>query len=166
MVYSGPSQPTIFGALRNTFRWKSFTASFNISYKFGYYFRRPSINYTDLFNTWVGHGDYARRWQNAGDEHKTYVPSAADPNPERDLFYLNSSVLVQKADHIRLEDIQFSYDLTRNRYARLPFNSIRFYTYLSNLGVIWRANKEGIDPYYINIPPEGKRISVGINVNF
>ena len=167
MVYSGPSQPTIFGALRNTFRWSSFTASFNISYKFGYYFRRPSISYTGLFNTWVGHGDYARRWQNQGDEYRTYVPSAGDPGSDaRDRFYLNSSVLVQRADHIRLEDIQLSYDLYKNRYSWLPFNSIRLYTYLSNLGLLWTANKERIDPYYINIPPEGRRVSVGINVNF
>ncbi len=167
MVYNGPSQPTVYGALRNTFRWRAFTASFNISYKFGYYFRRPSINYTGLFQTWVGHGDYARRWQNPGDEHRTFVPSASDPgNPDRDLFYLNSNVLVERADHIRLEDVQLSYEFTRNRYPSLPINGIRLYTYLSNLGLLWTANKKGIDPYYINIPPEGKRVSVGINVNF
>jgi hypothetical protein len=166
MVYNGPSQPTVYGALRNTFRWRAFTASFNISYKFGYYFRRPSINYTGLFQTWVGHGDYARRWRNPGDEHNTFVPSVSDPVPDRDLFYLNSSVLVERADHIRLEDVQLSYELNRSRYGWLPFNNIRLYTYLSNLGVLWTANKERIDPYYINIPPEGKRISVGLNVNF
>jgi len=167
MVYNGSSQPTIFGALRNTFRWHYFSASFNISYKLGYYFRKPSINYTDLFNTWVGNGDYARRWQRSGDERSTHVPSAAYPGSDaRDFFYLNSSVLVEKADHIRLEDIQLSYDLSRDRYPWLPFGNVRFYSYVANVGILWKANKSGIDPYYINIPKEGRRYSVGLNVNF
>ncbi|MBN9384402.1 MAG: SusC/RagA family TonB-linked outer membrane protein [Chitinophagaceae bacterium] len=167
MVYNGPTQPTIFGALRNTFRWRYFSASFNISYKLGYYFRKPSINYTDLFSTWVGNGDYARRWQRPGDEHTTSVPSVGYPGSNaRDFFYINSSVLVEKADHIRLEDIQLSYDLSRDRYPWLPFGNIRLYSYVANVGILWKANKSGIDPYYINIPKEGRRYSVGINVNF
>jgi len=167
MIYHGSSQPTIFGAMRNTFRWRSFTASCNISYKLGYYFRRPSISYTGLFNTWAGHGDYARRWQHAGDERSTYVPSTGYPGSDlRDRFYLNSSVLVERADHIRLEDIQLSYDFDRTKQAWLPFGNLRLYGYVSNLGMLWKANHSGIDPYYINIPKEGRRYSVGVNVNF
>ncbi|HVW62182.1 MAG TPA: hypothetical protein VHC48_19160, partial [Puia sp.] len=120
-----------------------------------------------LFNTWVGNGDYARRWQHPGDEHTTYVPSVGYPGSDaRDFFYLNSSVLVERADHIRLEDIQLSYDLSRDRYPWLPFGNVRLYSYVANAGILWRANKSGIDPYYINIPKEGRRYSVGINVNF
>jgi len=167
MIYHGSSQPTIFGAVRNTFRWRSFTASCNISYKLGYYFRRPSISYKDLFNTWVGHGDYARRWQHAGDERSTNVPSIGYPGSNlRDRFYLNSSVLVERADHIRLEDIQLSYDFDKTQQAWLPFGNLRLYGYVSNLGLLWKANHSGIDPYYINIPKEGRRYSVGVNVNF
>jgi TonB-linked SusC/RagA family outer membrane protein len=167
MVYNGPSQPTIFGALKNTFRWRAFTASVNISYKLGYYFRRPSISYSGLFNTWAGHADYGRRWQHAGDEATTYVPSAGDPlNAPRDQFYLNSRVLVEKADHIRLEDIQLSYDLNKERYYWLPFANMRLYTYVANVLLLWKANKSGIDPYYVNIPKEGRKFSVGVNVNF
>jgi len=167
MVHNGSSQPTIFGALRNTFEWRHFTASFNISYKLGYYFRRPSISYSDLFNHWTGNADYALRWQQPGDEARTIVPAAGDPtNSIRDRFYLNSSALVEKADHIRLEDIVISYDLEKKDHSWLPFEKIRFYNYLSNLGLLWKANKSGIDPYYINIPKEARRISLGVNINF
>ncbi|HVU57756.1 MAG TPA: SusC/RagA family TonB-linked outer membrane protein [Puia sp.] len=167
MVHNGPSQPTIFGAFRNTFEWRHWTASFNISYKMGYYFRRPSISYYDLFNHWTGNADYARRWQQPGDETRTIIPAAGDPtNFMRDRFYLNSSVLVEKADHIRLEDIVISYDLEQKDHPWLPFEKIRIYNYLSNLGLLWKANKSGIDPYYINIPKEARRISLGVNINF
>lgn len=167
MVHNGSSQPTIFGAFRNTFEWRHFTASFNISYKLGYYFRRPSISYSDLFNHWSGNADYALRWQQPGDEGRTIVPSAGGPTiPNRDLFYLNSSALVEKADHIRLEDIVISYDLEKKDHSWLPFEKIRIYNYLSNLGLLWRANRSGIDPYYINIPKEARRISLGVNINF
>jgi len=167
MVNNGSSQPTIFGALRNTFEWRHFTASFNISYKLGYYLRRPSISYSDLFNHWTGSADYALRWQQAGDETKTIVPAAGDPtNVMRDRFYLNSSALVEKADHIRLEDIVISYDLEKKDHSWLPFEKVRFYNYLSNLGLLWKAGKSGIDPYYINIPKEARRISLGVNINF
>jgi TonB-linked SusC/RagA family outer membrane protein len=167
MIYNGPSQPTIFGAMRNTFHWRSFTASCNISYKLGYYFRRPSISYTRLFNTWAGHGDYALRWQHEGDERSTNVPSIGYPGSDfRDLFYINSTPLVERADHIRLEDIQLSYDFDKTQHAWLPFGNLRLYGYVSNLGLLWKANHSGIDPYYINIPKEGRRYSVGVNVNF
>jgi hypothetical protein len=133
----------------------------------GYYFRRPSISYSDLFTHWAGNGDYSRRWQQPGDEARTIVPAAGDPaNIVRDNFYLHSSALVEKADHIRLEDIVISYDLERKDHSWLPFERVRFYNYLSNLGVLWTANKSGIDPYYINIPKEGRRFSVGMNINF
>jgi TonB-linked SusC/RagA family outer membrane protein len=167
MVFNGSAHPTIFGALRNTFEWRHFSASFNISYKFGYYFRRPSISYSDLFSHWTGNADYTLRWQQPGDEAKTIVPAAGDPaNVMRDRFYLNSNVLVEKADHIRLEDIVISYDLEKKDHSWLPFGRIRFYNYFSNLGLLWKANKSGIDPYYINIPKEAHRISLGINISF
>jgi hypothetical protein len=57
MVYHGSIQPTVYGSLRNTVEWKNLSLSFIISYKGGYYFRAPSVNYSTLFNTWTGHAD-------------------------------------------------------------------------------------------------------------
>lgn len=45
LIYNGPANPTVFGSLRNDFLYKSFSLSINITYKLGYYFRRPSVNY-------------------------------------------------------------------------------------------------------------------------
>lgn len=157
MVYKGPLQPTVFGALRNTFTWHRFSLSFNISYKLGYYFRKPSVNYTSLFSSWNGSADYAKRWQKPGDENTTDVPSLTYPaDNNRDQFYTYSEVLVEKADNIRLEDITAAYQ----------FSKIKLYVYAYNLGLLWSANKDRIDPYYINSPKTKASVTLGINISF
>jgi len=167
MVYNGPAQPVYYGAIRNIFSWKNLSLSFNISYKMRYYFRKPSINYSNLLYNWTGSGDYTLRWQKPGDEKNTNVPSFVYPvDVFRDFFYTYSNLLVERGDNIRLEDISLSYDLDKQKYHALPFNHVRFYLYASNLGLLWIANKEHIDPYYLNTPKQGKSLSVGLNVNF
>ena len=165
--YHGPAQPLYFGAVRNSFQWKQFSVSFNISYKLGYYFRRPSVNYDALYRIWNGHSDYALRWQQPGDEAHTNVPSMVYPaNPQRDLFYQYASVLVDKADNIRLEDISMAYDIDKTQWKALPFKHLRVYAYAANLALLYTASKQHIDPYYNNIPADGKRYSLGINITF
>lgn len=167
LVYSGPVQPVYFGAMRNTFTWKQLSLSFNISYKLGYNFRKPSIDYSSLVNTWNGSGDYGKRWQQPGDELTTNVPSFVYPvDSDRDNFYRYSDVLVYKGDNIRFEDISISYDITKQQWHNMPFSSLRVNVYAYNLGLLWTANKEHIDPYYINIPKAGKSVAIGLNINF
>ena len=164
LVFMGTAQPTHFGAIRNTFAYKNLDLSFNISYKFGYYFRRSSVNYTSMFaGNWRGHADYAKRWQQAGDEKFTDVPSLIYPaETNRDNFYQYSETLVEKGDHIRFEDINLGYRFNPKKGLK----SIRVFAYLSNLGVLWKANKHGIDPYYHNQPLQRPSYSLGTNINF
>ncbi len=171
LTYNGPAQPPYFGAIRNTFTWKNFSLSANISYKIGYYFRRTSINYSSLFTMWTGHGDYARRWKNPGDELYTSVPSMPQiplppNNASREQFYTFSSVLIERADHIRFEDITFSYTFPKERINKLPFKTMRIYAYASGFGTLWIRNKENLDPYFQNSPKAGKLFSLGANFSF
>jgi TonB-linked SusC/RagA family outer membrane protein len=148
LVYNGSARPTLFGAFRNDFSFKGFSLSVNITYKLGYYFRRSSIslNYQDLISN-LGNADYSLRWQKPGDEAVTNVPAPVYPNSSvRDRFYRFSEVLVEKGDHIRLQDIRLSYDLNSRVWKKMPFEGLQLYTYASNLGIIWRANDHGIDP--------------------
>ncbi|MEO6521005.1 MAG: SusC/RagA family TonB-linked outer membrane protein [Mucilaginibacter sp.] len=166
LVYNGPARPCVFGSFRNTFSYKNFSLSANIIYRFGYYFHKPSINYNALLTTWNGSSDYASRWQKTGDEKITNVPSMVYPaNTSRDDFYNNSSILVEKGDNIRLQDVNISYALDRASLKRIPFQSLRFYVYANNLGILWRANHSGIDPDYPVLPPQ-KTLAVGVNATF
>ncbi|WP_158643981.1 SusC/RagA family TonB-linked outer membrane protein [Pseudobacter ginsenosidimutans] len=150
LVFNGTSRPQLFGAFRNDFHWKSFSLSFNIVYKLGYYFRAStgSLNYADIVSSGPGrHSDFDKRWQQPGDELQTQVPSLVYPsNAQRNNFYRYSEVLVNKADHIRLEDLRISYTLPNKNRKRKLFESAQLYLYGSNLGIIWRANKLGVDP--------------------
>jgi TonB-linked SusC/RagA family outer membrane protein len=163
LVYSGPATPGWFGAVGNSLTWKGFSLFFNISYKLGYYLRKSTINYNSLFTIGAGHSDFTRRWQKPGDEKITTVPSMLYPNPsERDDFYSGSEATVIKADHIRFQFITLSYDLTKSLFSRLPLRSLELYVNAANLGLIWKANKAGIDPDYPESVPSAKTFSVGL----
>ena len=168
LVYMGPSTPRAFGGWRNSLNWRQWGLSWNIVYKLGYVFRRNSIFYAQVFTgNSQGHPDYEKRWQNPGDEKRTNVPSmifSLDPN--RDGFYQNSTVLVEKGDHIRLQDVQFSYELQRSPHYRLPVSMVRFFIYANNLGVLWKANHAGIDPDYIMGNPNPRTVAIGMKTEF
>lgn len=165
--YNGPARPLFFGGLMNSFSWKRFTILANITYKFHYYFRRTSVNYFNLFYYYNVNEDYAYRWQKPGDEKFTQVPSLVYPaNYSRDIFYNNSSVLVERGDHIRLQDISISYDFERTQWRKLPFDHIQLYGYVNNIGIIWRQNKRNIDPDYVFGYPAPRTYAFGLKASF
>jgi len=166
IVYNGPARPTSFGAIRNTFIWKQFSLSANISYRLGYYFRKISVNYFTVLQGLGGNGDFEKRWQKPGDEQFTQVSSMpAAINANRDNFYTYSSILVLKGDNIRFQDISLGYDLTKEQWHKAPFNHLRFYLYANNLGLLWTANKQGLDPDY-QTGPQPRTLAAGIKADF
>ncbi|WP_286856731.1 MULTISPECIES: SusC/RagA family TonB-linked outer membrane protein [Sphingobacterium] len=149
IVYHGSSRPRNFGALRNTFSFKGISLSANVTYKFGYYFRRrsTSLNLSDVVNNGYANQEFMDRWKASGDETHTSVPSVLyEFNYNRNIFYQSSESLVEKGDHIRLQDISLSYDLNKELLRNLPISSLQIYSYINNIGIVWRANKKGIDP--------------------
>jgi TonB-linked SusC/RagA family outer membrane protein len=164
MVINGPGLPPFFGNLSNEFSWKQFTLSFNCSYKLGYYFRRPSLNYSSLFNYGNGSFEWDDRWQHPGDEKFTNVPSMIFPAvSRRDIFYNNASVNIENGGNIRLTDIYMSYDPPVKKSSL----TLRFYSYISNLNVLlWRANHAGIDPDFLYGLHTPASFSLGCKLNF
>jgi TonB-linked SusC/RagA family outer membrane protein len=172
--YVGAGRPTHFGSIRNTFSYKRLSLSFNMTYELGFYFRRNSVNYTNVVSSTTNygiativHGDLANRWQKPGDELTTNIPSFIYPvNSARDEFYTYSMALIEKGDHLRLRDIQLSYDLNLLGYKNSPVRNARLYLYANNIGILWRANKYGIDPNAVTGIPAPFAISAGVNVDF
>lgn len=168
VVYHGPARPTIFGALRNTLSYKHLTLSVNLAYKMRYYFRRPSIMYSSLFSNWSkGHKDFMSRWQQKGDELFTSVPSMVYPgDPNRDYFYQYSGVLVERGDHIRLQDLRIGYSFNPSPQSKTGVKDIQLYFYANNIGIIWKANKAGLDPDYVMGYPAPRTFSLGCSAKF
>ncbi|MES2458464.1 MAG: SusC/RagA family TonB-linked outer membrane protein [Bacteroidota bacterium] len=166
--YFGSAVPVYYGSVRNTLHYGSFSISANVLYKFGYYFRRPISNivrYYPLFNGSQApqSTEYALRWQKPGDELSTNVPSLFYArNTQRDNFYQYSEINVLKADHLRLQEINLSYSLRKITKA---IKNSRVYFNVSNLGVLWRANKLGIDPDVADYP-NPRTYAFGFSTNF
>lgn len=175
LLYHGSLTPTVFGSIRNSFGYNNWSFSFLVSYKMGHYFRRASLSYTTLYNVSGGTRyltDFSKRWQKPGDELTTQVPAMLYPeDATRDAMYRGGDLLVEKGDHIRLQDMQLGYDFTQQQYRKLPFTSIRLYALVNNIGILWRANKHNIDPDYVpvtgyNIMPVPRSVAFGIKIEY
>lgn len=167
IVFLGASRPKIFGSLQNSFSWRGIRLSIMLSYKLGHYFRKPTINYDQLINYGIGNKEYAQRWQRPGDELKTNVPAFIYPNnSRRDNFYSVAEVNILKADHIRFQYINLSYGYYPKSGKKYPFKYLECYINAADLGMLWTANKFGIDPDYPNVLPPTKNITFGIRTNF
>jgi len=170
LVYSGRSTPAIFGSLTNDFGWKQFDLSVTLLYKFNYYFRKNSVNYYNIFNG-ISHGstDFDHRWQQKGDEAKTSVPSmplTVIHDENRDFFYNYSDALVRRADHIRLQTIHLGYGLERDALKKLHLRMATVYFNVSNIGIIWSANKDHIDPDQLTGYLQPKIFTIGFRGTF
>lgn len=165
LVYHGPSLPTLFGSFINTISYKDISLSFNITGSFGHYVRRSSVDYNSIYYYGSGHGDYTKRWMKPGDEAKTNVPSMPENTDNRYDFYGNSAALVIKADAIRLQDIRLDYTLPTVLLRKVKMSAAQIFAYSANLGKIWVANKEGIDPES-QIIPISRSLALGLNITF
>ncbi|MBV2227180.1 MAG: SusC/RagA family TonB-linked outer membrane protein [Sphingobacterium mizutaii] len=166
LIYHGTAIPTLHGSLQNTFSYKGIELWMNISFKFGHYFQKETIRYSDLFNSWIGHGDYAERWRKSGDEMTTNIPSRSYPgDSNRDDFFSYSEANIHRGDLIRLQDIRLSYDLLSNTSPRLGLSRASIFALGSNMGILWKASKGRIDPDYFQLPPP-RTFSVGVQLTF
>lgn len=111
--------------------------------------------------------DYEQRWQKPGDENNTKVPALVllqDRNRSR--FYTYSEVLVERGDHIRLQDIRLDYQV-RFKGTGKVIQYLNLYAYLSNVGLLWQQSKTGIDPDTFGFGMANPvSFSFGINAKF
>jgi TonB-linked SusC/RagA family outer membrane protein len=167
-LLSGLTVPPYFGSLRNTFSYKNLQLGAVISFKAGYVFRResfyPNQEYVDPPNY---HGDYFKRWKQPGDEKHTNVPAAGPADTYLSQLYSRSAALISKGDHIRLQDVNLSYTLSNRAIKKYGLQNIKFYAYARDLGIIWRANKQGLDPDYpFAAYPSSSSYALGLQLGF
>ncbi|WP_300601958.1 SusC/RagA family TonB-linked outer membrane protein [Niabella sp.] len=166
ILVQGTTRPPWYGGFLNSVTYRNWQLSFNISYKFGYVFRRQTVDYSQLFNSWSMNSDYLKRWQKPGDEKITTVPALIYPaDTYRDKFYANSEASVEKGGLVRLQDINLNYTFQHIR-AGSVIGKLQLYTYLSNVGLLWRANKKRIDPDYGYNVPAPLNVSFGLKADF
>jgi TonB-linked SusC/RagA family outer membrane protein len=175
--YVGIKVAPYHGGFMHNLRYKNLELGVQMTYYMGHVFLRPAINnYPNFAGTFSGtlgrQKDLANRWRQTGDEEYTDVPGLSNVNFNSITRYRYSDKLVRKADNIRLQQISLSYRLPA---SWLPTNAIKGVSLsgnVRNLCVIWAANKEGLDPEYLNpnanyysMPPVPSYV-FNINVSF
>ncbi|RZJ87639.1 MAG: TonB-dependent receptor, partial [Chryseobacterium sp.] len=170
LSYLGPRMPNTFGSLGNTFSYQNLSLSIRMTYGFGHYIRRQSINYSTLMTLGYGSADYANRWKSQGDENITNVPSVIYPLvAARDDFYNGSDIHLLKADFLRIQYITLNYQIPSRYFRSFGLKNVNIYANLNNVGVIWRANKFGIDPEAVftnQQMPNPVTVSGGLKIGF
>lgn len=163
LVYVGRTTAPYFGGIMNNFSYKEFTLGFRISYEFGNVLRRPSLQnfptYTGYYGVIGADADIAKRWRNPGDEAITNVPGLSGISDNSLNRYRNSDLLTISGSHARLQQISFGYNIPQDVLKKTFMKSLSVNAVVRNLGIIWRKNKDGVDPKYIqtnsynNLPP-------------
>jgi len=168
LVYNGSATPLFYGSFRNTLGYKGFDLSVNIVFKLDYYFRRPNVfsgsNYGSF--SYLA-ADYDKRWQKPGDELTTNIPALIYPvDGAQDAFYSGSSVLIERADNIRLQDVKLAYTFKFFK-GQAAFRNLQVYAYVNNIGILWKATKQPLDPDYLYTNFVNPRtVSLGVSTNF
>ncbi len=165
IVFVGSAVPQVFGNLVNTFSYRSFDLSVNFSFKAGYYFTNPATSSGNFYQYGKAYSDYDKRWQFPGDEKHTHVPRIKYPvDANRDSFYQGSTINVLKGNHVRLEYVNLSW---RNvlKIGGKKLNT-RVFVNAANLGLIWKSNKEDVDPDFPGKLKPNPAYALGLNVNF
>ncbi len=131
------------------FKVYDFNLSFIITGKFGHVFKRQSFNYPVWWNGAVIPNQKYSEVVN-GDPMKT-VPLPMNVDEARfyfwDRFYPYLRYLVESASHVRMQEINLSYNLPQNLLKKANISRLQLYAQCNDLFTI-RANKFGEDPEY------------------
>lgn len=175
LVYSGRRTAPYFGGFFNNFSYGNLTLGARISYEFGNVLRRPSTeNYPTYLNYYgvIGaESDVARRWKNPGDELITNVPGLTGISDNSLNRYRNSDLLTISGSHVRLQQISLGYNVPVVLLRKTFMKSLSMNASVRNLGILWRKNKDNVDPKYIrtnsynNLPPT-KAYFISLNTSF
>ncbi len=149
LQFQGNTTPPYFGGMSNTFLYKDFELYTLFTFKAGHKFMRPTADqiYTISYLR-VAQADLADRWRVPGDEAKTNIP-AIDPLHTGYDRYINSDYFVEDASYIRWRDVTLTYHIPVKKMKWKAFDGLSVSATGRNLA-LWTANKEGIDPDYLD----------------
>lgn len=179
----GHSQPTVYGGFNINVSWKNFSLFSLFTYQFGSKFFKPTFSQYATNSrrlVWDLSDDIADRWREEGDEAITNVPGILPSSNYKLLSRANysinrykySDINIEKGDYLRWRQVSLSYRLANNLLKTLHIQSANVSLSISNLGLLWKANKAGLDPDFVagvnsmNTLPPKKAYTLSLNINF
>lgn len=169
LQYMGSATPTTVATITPGIHYKSFTLSSLFILKTGFSVRTQALNYQKLLQQTGGDAPgYELRWQNPGEETQTDIPALLFPIDISAMqFYEGSTAHVINGSHLRLQDIQLGYQIDNKKYKKFPFKKLEAFVTVGNVGIVWRANKKGIDP---DVPagwyPQPRSLSLTLKLTY
>ena len=138
--------PYAFG-FSNSFKIYNFDLSFLITGKFGHKFMRTGFNYPSMSGGSALPNKYYSEVANS--DPMDMVPIPFDKAEPRyyfwDRFYPYLDYLVESAAHIRLQEVNISYNMPKRWLEKIGINSLSVYAQGNNL-CTWLKNKYKEDP--------------------
>lgn len=150
LVYVGNTTPKYYGGMFHTLSYKGLSLYVAVTYKLGYIFQKPTLS-QQAGGRNAGYEineDMAKRWREAGDEATTDVPRIGTSSNSF-VRYMGADIHIQKGDHIRLREISLSYNLPSRWLDKIMVKGASCAFSVTNVGLIWKKNKVGIDPDFI-----------------
>jgi outer membrane receptor protein involved in Fe transport len=133
----------------NTFRVYDFDLSFILTGKFGHVFQRSGFNYPPTWNGRVLPNNKLSEVVN-GDPQKI-VPLPLNDVEDRyyfwDRFHQYMSYLVENASHVRMQEVNLTYNLDRAKLKKIHFQQVQLFAQANNLFTIYSNNAKE-DPEY------------------
>jgi TonB-linked SusC/RagA family outer membrane protein len=170
--FMGTSTPLASGGFNNSFSYKGINLALNMIYNLGHVMRRP-INdfYTGRLGDSGGFSNMniepfvLNRWKKPGDEAFTNIPSyVADgftSYSRRNIsYYTQGDINVISASYIKLRDVTLSYNLQPSALR----SGASIYVQATNF-LVWKANKDDIDPEFGYTAPVMRSYSMGLNLS-
>jgi hypothetical protein len=176
MVQHGKTPlPTFYGGMINTFYYKGFDLNISLNYAGGHWVYNGTYSECDQSSNEANIlKDMAEnRWKQPGDQAKyplltdeTYLISdSGEPSQTRIQFRETAQTTrwLQKADYIRLRNLQLGYTLPKPLLNQVKLSNLRFYIGVSNLVTITAF--QGLDPETIDDLPIPRTINFGLSLN-
>ena len=187
LVYEGPTDPTWYGSINNTFQYTlpkvgRFGLDVFITYSGGNVVRLDPVfssSYSDLSAL---PREFKNRWMVPGDEAKTDIPVIASLN-QLDRYgsyslstaynaYNYSTARIAKGDFVRLKELALTYSMPSELVARTGvLSNVSLKLAATNLCLLYAdKNLNGQDPEFINAggvaSPISKQFTATIRLGF
>jgi hypothetical protein len=179
LVFEGPTEPRGAGGFTNTFRYKDFSFSFLLSYKFDYKIRLNDAIFSSYSDFQALPGELVNRWAVPGDEELTDIPVILDRGITQSSgevvsayqLYNKSTVRVADGDYVRLKNVRLSYNVPVNIVNRIGFSTATFSVEGQNLFLLYSDEAlKGQDPEFFITGgvslPQPKMITASLNIGF
>lgn len=168
-------------SFENTFKYKDFSLRFRVSGKFGHKFWLSNSYSYSTSSIYYGKGleEAFEQEANGYAGSKVVKPMFSESNHEQlnngsaylyiGNLYDKSTALLRNAGFLEFEEIYLSYNLPRKFMLthKLPIKHLSLYAKVNNIGLLWTANAEGVNPEYQwgGFKPR-TTLTFGLNVKF